>query len=96
MDEWKECRVGLELHGRMGKSEVMKSHKTNLETVEAAADKPEHPEAEGKRPHKPEIRLGREAQARIGELLRAMYNTYVNQGVPSHLADLVRRLGDEG
>jgi hypothetical protein len=94
MDETKEGQVGIESHGRMGKSEVMKSHKTNLEAVEPAADKPEHPDA-AKRAHKPEIRLGREAQARIGELLRAMYNTYVNQGVPSHLSDLVRRLGDE-
>jgi hypothetical protein len=94
MDESKEGDVGLESRGRMGKSEVMKSHKTNLEAVDPA-DKPEHPESAGKRPHKPEIRLGREAQARIGELLRAMYNTYVNQGVPQHLAELVRRLGDE-
>lgn len=99
MDEPKEGQVGLELHGRelhgrTGKSEVMKSHKTNLEAVEPTADKPEHPDA-AKRAHKPEIRLGREAQARIGELLRAMYNTYVNQGVPTHLEDLVRRLGDE-
>ena len=93
MDESKEGQVELESHGRMGKSEVMKSHKTNLEAVEPTDDKSEHPDA--KRMHKPEIRLGREAQARIGELLRAMYNTYVNQGVPSHLSDLVRRLGDE-
>jgi len=49
----------------------------------------------GKRPHKPEIRLGREAQARIGELLRSMYNSYVNQGVPQQLDDLVRRLGEQ-
>jgi hypothetical protein len=96
MDESEEGRVGLKLHGRMGKSEVMKSHKTNLEAVEPAADQPESPESMAKRPHRPEIRLGREAQARIGELLRNMYNSYVNQGVPSHLADLVRRLGDEG
>jgi hypothetical protein len=24
-----------------------------------------------------------------------MYNDFVNQGVPPHLADLVRRLGDQ-
>jgi hypothetical protein len=94
MDESEEGQVGLQSHGRMGKSEVMKSHKTNLEAAEPA-DKPDHPDSASKRPHKPEIRLGREAQARIGELLRAMYNTYVNQGVPPHLAELVRRLGDE-
>jgi hypothetical protein len=94
MDESKEGQVGLKSHGRMGKSEDMKSHKTNVEAVEPA-DEPEHPDM-AKRPHRPEIRLGREAQARIGELLRNMYNSYVNQGVPPHLADLVRRLGDEG
>lgn len=74
----------------------MKSQKTNVEAVEPTADKPEQPDAMAKRAHRPEIRLGREAQARIGELLRAMYNSYVNQGVPQHLAELVRRLGDEG
>ena len=95
MDESNERHIGLESHGRLGKSEAMKSHKTNVEAVEPPADKPENPDQAGKRPHKPEIRLGREAQARIGELLRAMYNTYVNQGVPPHLAELVRRLGDE-
>ena len=95
MGESKEGRVGLKSHGRMGKSEAMKSHKTNLEAAEPAADQQDQ-ESVAKRPHRPEIRLGREAQARIGELLRNMYNSYVNQGVPSHLADLVRRLGDEG
>jgi hypothetical protein len=79
-----------------GEGENMKSHKTNLDAVEPAADNPDHPDSAAKRAHRPEIRLGREAQARIGELLRAMYNTYVNQGVPQHLAELVRRLGDEG
>ena len=95
MGEWKEGPLGLKSDGRMGKSEAMKSHKTNLEAVEPTADQPDQ-DAMAKRTHRPEIRLGREAQARIGELLRNMYNSYVNQGVPSHLADLVRRLGDEG
>jgi hypothetical protein len=84
-----------------GKSDDMKSRKTNLEMVEPVSDKPEpdKPESEetmGKTVHKPEVRLGREAQARIGELLRTMYNSYVNQGVPQHFEDLVRRLGDQG
>ena len=95
MDESKEGRFGLKSRGHMGKNEAMKSHKTNLEPVEPTADNPEHPDSMAKRAHRPEIRLGREAQARIGELLRNMYNSYVNQGVPPHLADLVRRLGDE-
>jgi len=70
--------------------------KTNLEPVQPDpdADKPELQNSMGKRPHK-EIRLGREAQVRIGELLRSMYNGYVSQGVPQHLADLVRRIGEE-
>ena len=88
---------GWAIHmGELGKSDAMKSHRTNLDTVEREADKPalqEPPMA--KRPHKPEIRLGREAQARIGELLRSMYNSYVNQGVPQQLEDLVRRLGEQ-
>ena len=74
----------------------MKSHKTNLEAVDPTAEQPDQPESMAKRPHRTEIRLGREAQARIGELLRSMYNSYLDQGVPPHLADLVRRLGDEG
>lgn len=43
---------------------------------------------------KPEARLGREVQAKIGQQLRAMYDDVVNQGVPPHIADLVRRLSD--
>ena len=46
-------------------------------------------------PHKPEARLGREVQARIGQQLRAMYNDVVNQGVPQHITDLVHRLSDQ-
>jgi hypothetical protein len=46
-------------------------------------------------PQKPDVRLGREAQARIGELLRGMYNNYVDQGVPGHLDELVRRLAEQ-
>lgn len=68
--------------------------KTNLEAVEPEVDKPEPQNSMGKRPHK-EIRLGREAQVRIGELLRSMYNAYVNQGVPDYLEKLVRRIGEQ-
>ena len=74
----------------------MKTRKSNLDTVEPDMDKPELQNTVGKRPHhKQEIRLGREAQARIGELLRAVYNSYVSQGVPQHLEDLVHRLGEQ-
>jgi hypothetical protein len=44
---------------------------------------------------KSEVRLGREVQARIGQQLRAIYDDVVSQGVPDHIADLVRRLTDQ-
>lgn len=70
----------------------MKSRKTNLDTVEPLSD---DSHTMDRRPHK-EARLDREAQHRIGELLRGMYTTYLDQGIPDHLADLVRRIGDGG
>jgi len=73
----------------------MKSRKTSLEAVEPDAGGPELDSMGKHRPHKHEIRLGREAQVRIGELLRSMYNSYVNQGVPERLEDLVRRIGEQ-
>lgn len=84
-----------DVHMANGESDEMKTRKTNLEAVEPVSDKPELQDLMAKRPQRPEIRLGREAQARIGELLRTMYNTYVNQGVPQHLEELVRRLGEQ-
>ena len=81
--------------GERGKDDAMKHRKTNLEPV---AEKPEIQDPMARpattSPHK-EARLGREVQARIGQQLRAMYNDVVNQGVPQHLADLVRRLSDQ-
>jgi len=44
---------------------------------------------------RPHPRLGREVQAKIGQQLRAMYDEVVNQGVPNHIADLVRRLSEQ-
>jgi len=81
--------------GERGKNEEMKSRKTNLEPVEPDSDKPESQDSMAKHAHKPEMRLGREAQARIGEQLRAMYNSFANQSVPQHLVDLVRRLSEQ-
>jgi hypothetical protein len=83
--------------GERGKDIDMKHRQTKLEPVEPVADKPEtdpmaRPAAAA---HKPEARLGREIQARIGQQLRSMYNDVVNQGVPDHLSDLVRRLSDQ-
>jgi len=41
------------------------------------------------------MRLGREAQARIGQQLRAMYEAVVNEGVPPQIEELVRRLSEQ-
>jgi Anti-sigma factor NepR len=88
--------------GERGKNGEMKQRRTNLEAVEPdspdkpASDKPETRDSMGAQanPQKPEARLGREVQAKIGQQLRAMYDDVVNQGVPQHIADLVRRLSD--
>jgi hypothetical protein len=80
--------------GERGSSKAMKSRKSNLDAIEPASEKPELHNSMARRPHK-EIRLGREAQHRIGELLRSLYNSYVNEGVPQHLDDLVRRIGEQ-
>lgn len=79
----------------MTKSDQMKSRKTSLDAAEPDPDRAELQNSMGRNPQKPEARLGKEAQARIGELLRSMYNTYVDQGVPQHLGELVRRLGEQ-
>jgi hypothetical protein len=79
--------------GERGKDDDMKNQKTNVEP----AQKPESHDPMGRTntSPKPEARLGREVQARIGQQLRAMYNDVVSQGVPDHLADLLRRLSTE-
>jgi hypothetical protein len=88
--------------GEGHKSDHMKNRKTNLEPVEPDTLKPESLNPEILRPtgrpataHRPEARLGREAQARIGQQLRDMYARYVQEGVPSQIADLVRRLSEQ-
>ncbi|MGA2891809.1 MAG: NepR family anti-sigma factor [Xanthobacteraceae bacterium] len=75
----------------------MKHRKTNLEPLEPDAQKPESHGNMGRTAtsQRHEARLGREVQARIGQQLRALYNDVVSQGVPQHLAELVRRLGDQ-
>jgi hypothetical protein len=93
--QWVASKGGGRPMGERGKSDEMKSRKTNLEPVEPDSDKPELQDPMGRRPHKPAVRLGREAQARIGEQLRTMYNTFVNQDVPKHLVDLIDRLNDK-
>jgi hypothetical protein len=83
--------------GERDKDDVMKHRKTSLEAVGPVTDKPEAENPMNRpatTPHKPEARLGREVQARIGQQLRALYNDVVNQGVPPHIADLVRRLSE--
>jgi len=89
--------------GERGKNGEMKHRsRTNLEAVEPESDKPASDKPETRdsmgapiNPPKPEARLGREVQAKIGQQLRSMYDDVVNQGVPQHIADLVRRLSDQ-
>lgn len=86
--------------GEWGNDDAMKYRKTNLEPVKPAAEKPEGQQdqdtmAKPAAAPKPEARLGREIQARIGQQLRAMYNEVVNEGVPPHIAELVRRLSQQ-
>ena len=76
----------------------MKIRKTNeVETPGSGADAPEGRDAMGRpiTPRRTEMRLGREAQARIGQQLRAMYEAVVNEGVPPQIEDLVRRLSEQ-
>jgi hypothetical protein len=72
----------------------------NVEAAKPQPEKTEKPEARdaanratGHR--KGEVRLGREVQARIGQQLRAMYDEVVREGVPPHIAELVRRLSEQ-
>jgi hypothetical protein len=85
--------------GERGKNDEMKHRRTNLEAIEPEeTDKPASEKLENSMgtpvtsPTKPTARLGREVQAKIGSQLRGMYDDVVNQGVPEHIADLVRRL----
>ena len=79
----------------MGNVTEMKSRKTV--DIESAAPNGEMPDAMGRTvgPRKTEVRLGREVQARIGQQLRSMYDQVVKEGVPPHIADLVRRLSEQ-
>jgi hypothetical protein len=68
----------------------------NLESSAPDAETPQVWDHMGKPTHrKSEVRLGREVQARIGQQLRALYDEVVKEGVPQHIADLVRRLGEQ-
>jgi hypothetical protein len=76
----------------------MKTRKTNeVETPGSGADAPEPRDAMGRpiTPRKTEMRLGREAQARIGQQLRAMYEAVVNEGVPPQIEELIRHLSEQ-
>jgi hypothetical protein len=74
----------------------MKTGKTvNLQPPVPDEAKVEDRDAMGRTQRKSEVRLGREVQARIGQQLRALYDDVVSQGVPPHIADLVRKLGDQ-
>ena len=48
----------------------------------------EIPDREGR----PEVRFGPEIKVRMGQQLRVMYSDVMNQGVPDHYSELLRRL----
>jgi hypothetical protein len=76
---------------------MMTGKTVNLQSPDPGEDKAEALDDVG-RPathRRSEVRLGREVQARIGQQLRALYDDVVSQGVPQHIADLVRRLSDQ-
>ena len=89
--------------GERGKNDGMKNRKTNFEAVTPDQGKPDldlphNRDAMGRpvnQTNKPEARLGREVQARIGQQLRAMYEDVVSEGVPQNITDLIRRLGEQ-
>jgi hypothetical protein len=89
--------------GERGKNDGMKNRKTSFETMtpdpgKPDSDQPQIRDAMGRpvnQTNKPEARLGREVQARIGQQLRAMYDDVVNEGVPDRINDLIRRLGEQ-
>ncbi len=96
-------RVGFAM-GERDKADDMKNRRTNLEALPPEPDKPDserldadNGNAMGRQPspHKPDVRLGREVQARIGQQLRALYDDVVNQGVPQHINDLIRKLSEQ-
>jgi hypothetical protein len=94
---------GLRDMGEGGKKEEMKNRRTSFEAVAPEADTPDRDHSQSRDPmakplssaHKPEARLGREVQARIGQQLRAIYDDVVEQGVPQHINDLLSRLGEQ-
>src|ERR1700731_638693 len=88
--------------GERGKNGEMKHRRTNLEAEQPESDKPASDKPETRdsmgapiNPPKPEPRLGREVPPKIGRQLGSVCDDVVNQGVPSHIADLVRRLSDQ-
>ncbi len=85
--------------GDRGKNEEMKRKTIDIQSMAPDPDKPDMHDPMGKpvsfTPQKSDVRLGREVQAKIGQQLRAMYDDVVGQGVPQHIADLVRKLSEQ-
>ena len=89
--------------GERGKNDGMKNRRTNFEAAVPDHNKPDPDQSDTRnamnrpvdQPQKPEARLGREVQARIGQQLRSMYDDVVSEGVPQHITDLIRRLGEQ-
>jgi Anti-sigma factor NepR len=86
------CTIGKS--GDWGATEMTSGKTVNLQPPAPDADKADEMGKPATQ-RKSEVRLGREVQARIGQQLRAMYDDVVSQGVPPHIADLVRRLSDQ-
>jgi hypothetical protein len=73
-------------------AEMSSANKTNTERAESRSDRLDLQNSMTRHAQKPTARLGREAQVRIGEQLRALYTSYVNQGIPPELAALINKL----
>jgi hypothetical protein len=80
-----------------GERRIMNNRRVKLELVKTDGDKANEKDSPSNPMtyEKPAPRLGREAQAQIGQQLRAMYQTYVHEGVPTHLSDLVERFAGQ-
>jgi hypothetical protein len=79
----------------MGKMKEPKRVSPDSPASENSQPGGEHPMRTPMSPRKHDARLSREVQARIGQQLRAFYDDVVNQGVPDHIADLVRRMSEQ-
>jgi anti-sigma factor NepR-like protein len=62
-------------------------------TEDEKPDRPGHMQTEVSQ-RKPRGRLGRDVQGKIGQQLRAMYDTVVSEGVPDRFNEMLRQLDE--